>query len=98
MNEVKVFITISGLSAHVTGAVVALTEKPVIGVPNPQKLNGFDTLLSMINMPPGVPVGVVGIGNGGNAGVLASEMLGIGSEEIGQRVKDLKAQYEDHSR
>jgi 5-(carboxyamino)imidazole ribonucleotide mutase len=98
MNEVKVFITISGLSAHVTGAVVALTEKPVIGVPNPQKLNGFDTLLSMINMPPGVPIGAVGIGNGGNAGVLASEMLGIGSEEIGQRVKDLKAQYEDHSR
>lgn len=98
MNEVKVFITISGLSAHVTGAVVALTEKPVIGVPNPQKLNGFDTLLSMINMPPGVPIGAVGIGNGGNAGVLASEMLGIGSDEIGQRVKDLKAQYDGHTR
>ena len=98
MNEAKVFITISGLSAHVTGAVVALTEKPVIGVPNPQKLNGFDTLLSMINMPPGVPVGAVGIGNGGNAGVLASEMLGIGNKKIGNRVKDLKKQYEDHSR
>ena len=95
MNEVKVFITISGLSAHVTGAVVALTEKPVIGVPNPQKLNGFDTLLSMINMPPGVPVGTVGIGNGGNAGVLASEMIGIGNEKIAARVNKLKKQYND---
>ncbi len=96
MNEVKVFITISGLTAHVSGAVVALTEKPVIGVPNPQKLNGFDTLLAMVNMPPGVPVGTVGIGNSGNAGVLASEMIGIGDEKIGEQVNKLKTQYNDY--
>ena len=58
------FIAISGLSAHVTGAVVAFTEKPVIGVPCSIKMGGFDALLSMVNMPPGVPVATLGIDSG----------------------------------
>lgn len=84
MEDVKLFIAISGLSAHVTGAVAAYTEKPVIGVPCSIRLGGVDALFSMVNMPPGVPVATMGIDAGGNAALLAAEMLGIGNE----RVKD----------
>ncbi|MCQ8905378.1 MAG: 5-(carboxyamino)imidazole ribonucleotide mutase [Methanothermobacter sp.] len=91
MENVKLFIAISGLSAHVTGAVVALSDRPVIGVPCPLKMNGWDSLLSMINMPPGVPVGTVGVGNGGNAAILAAEMLGIYDERIESRIKSIKS-------
>jgi len=81
-KDAKIFIAISGLSAHVTGAVVAYTEKPVIGVPCAIKMEGMDALLSMVNMPPGVPVATVGIDSGGNAAILAAEMLGIGDGDI----------------
>ncbi|MCK9151114.1 5-(carboxyamino)imidazole ribonucleotide mutase [Methanobacterium alcaliphilum] len=95
MRDVKLFIAISGLSAHVTGAVVALSEKPVIGVPCPMRMGGMDALLSMVNMPPGVPVGTVGVANGGNAAVLAAEMLGISNKTIENRVKRLKSKSAD---
>ena len=64
MDDAKIFIAISGLSAHVTGSVVAYTEKPVIGVPCSIRLDGLDALLSMVNMPPGVPVATMGIDEG----------------------------------
>lgn len=82
VKNAKLFIAITGLSAHVTGAIVAYTEKPVIGVPCSIRLEGMDALLSMIDMPPGVPVATVGIDNGGNAALLACEMLGIVNENI----------------
>lgn len=82
VKNAKLFIAITGLSAHVTGAIVAYTEKPVIGVPCSIRLEGMDALLSMVNMPPGVPVATVGIDNGGNAAILASEMLGIMNNDI----------------
>lgn len=81
-KDAKIFIAISGLSAHVTGAVVAYTEKPVIGVPCAIRMDGMDALLSMVNMPPGVPVATVGIDSGGNAAILAAEMLSIGDKII----------------
>ncbi|MDD3753251.1 MAG: 5-(carboxyamino)imidazole ribonucleotide mutase [Methanobacterium sp.] len=84
------FIAISGLSAHVTGAVVAYTEKPVIGVPCAIKMEGLDTLLSMVNMPPGVPVATVGIDSGGNAAMLAAEILSIGDEQIKKELQRFK--------
>ncbi|MBU4536078.1 MAG: 5-(carboxyamino)imidazole ribonucleotide mutase [Euryarchaeota archaeon] len=90
MKDVKLFIAITGLSAHVTGAVVALSEKPVIGVPCPLRMGGLDSLLSMVNMPPGVPVGTVGVANGGNAAILAAEILALGNKELDDRVKRLK--------
>lgn len=81
-KDAKIFIAISGLSAHVTGAVVAYTEKPVIGVPCAIRIDGLDALLSMVNMPPGVPVATIGIDSGGNAAILAAEMLSIGDTHI----------------
>jgi 5-(carboxyamino)imidazole ribonucleotide mutase len=81
-KDAKLFIAISGLSAHVTGAVVAYTEKPVIGVPCAIRMDGLDALLSMVNMPPGVPVATTGIDSGGNAAILAAEMLSIDDTHI----------------
>ena len=88
--SVKLYIAISGLSAHVTGAVVAFTEKPVIGVPCAIKLDGIDALLSMVNMPPGVPVATLGIDSGSNAALLAAEMLGLGDVVVKNALKNFK--------
>ncbi len=90
MEDVKLFIAISGLSAHVTGAVVAYTEKPVIGVPCAIRLDGIDALFSMVNMPPGVPVATMGIDSGGNAALIAAEMLGIGNERVKENLLRFK--------
>ncbi|NYB52897.1 MAG: 5-(carboxyamino)imidazole ribonucleotide mutase [Methanobacteriaceae archaeon] len=89
-KDTNLFIAISGLSAHVTGAVVAYTEKPVIGVPCAIRMDGMDALLSMVNMPPGVPVATVGIDAGGNAAILAAEMLSIGDEVIKRDIMRFK--------
>ncbi|HEY0196430.1 MAG TPA: 5-(carboxyamino)imidazole ribonucleotide mutase [Methanobacterium sp.] len=94
MEDVKLFIAISGLSAHVTGSVVAYTEKPVIGVPCSIRLDGLDALLSMVDMPPGVPVATMGIDEGGNAALLAAEMLAIGNEELQNNLLNLKKNQE----
>ena len=94
-NNAKLFIAISGLSALVAGSVVALTEKPVIGVPCSKKLDGQDALLTMANMPPGVPVGTVGIDNGRNAAIVAAEILGISNKTIEENLKWIKYKNPD---
>ncbi|RLI94517.1 MAG: 5-(carboxyamino)imidazole ribonucleotide mutase [Candidatus Altiarchaeales archaeon] len=76
-SDAKVFICIAGLSAALPGAVAAYTEKPVIGVPVSAKLNGLDSLLSIAQMPRGVPVACVGIDNGENAAYLALRILNL---------------------
>ncbi|HTX61552.1 MAG TPA: AIR carboxylase family protein, partial [Methanobacterium sp.] len=93
-EDAKLFIAISGLSAHVTGSVVAYTEKPVIGVPCSVRLDGLDALLSMVDMPPGVPVATMGIDEGGNAALLAAEMLAIGNKNLQKGLLDLKKNHE----
>ncbi len=74
---VGVIIAIAGLSAALPGIIASKTEKPVIGVPVSGKLLGMDALLSMVQMPSGVPVGVVGIENGENAALLALRILEV---------------------
>ena len=74
-SEADVFIAIAGLSAALPGVVASLTNKPVIGVPVSVKLNGLDALLSIVQMPPGVPVACVGIDNAKNAAYLAIRIL-----------------------
>ena len=76
-EEVSVIIAIAGLSAALPGVIASKTEKPVIGVPVSGKLLGMDALLSMVQMPSGVPVGVVGIDSGKNAALLALRMLKV---------------------
>jgi 5-(carboxyamino)imidazole ribonucleotide mutase len=74
-NEIGVIIAIAGLAAALPGVIASRTDLPVIGVPVSTKLMGLDALLSMVQMPKGVPVGVVGIDNGKNAAHLAIRIL-----------------------
>ena len=74
-SDASVFIAIAGLLAALPGAIASRTDKPVIGVPVSTKLGGLDALLSIAQMPPGVPVACVGIDNGRNAAHLAMRIL-----------------------
>ncbi len=74
-SDAQVFIAIAGLSAALPGIVASRTKKPVIGVPVSSKLGGLDALLSIVQMPKGVPVACVGIDNGENAAYLALRIL-----------------------
>jgi 5-(carboxyamino)imidazole ribonucleotide mutase len=75
-SDASVFIAIAGLAAALPGVVASRTKKPVIGVPVSSKLGGMDALLSIVQMPKGVPVACVGIDNGENAAYLALRILG----------------------
>lgn len=80
-SDSEVFIAIAGLSAALPGVVASFTCKPVIGVPVSGSLN-MDSLLSVVQMPPGIPVAAVGLDRGDNAAVLAAEMLALSDENI----------------
>jgi 5-(carboxyamino)imidazole ribonucleotide mutase len=94
---VRVIIAGAGGAAHLPGMVAAYTELPVIGVPVPiGHLQGQDALLSIVQMPKGVPVATVAIGNAWNAGVLAAQILGVGGDTaLLDRVRDYKKQMHD---
>ncbi len=85
--KAKVFITIAGLSAALPGVVASLTSKPVIGVPVNVSLMGLDALLSIVQMPSGVPVATVGIDNGKNAAYLAIRILGLLDNELKKKLE-----------
>jgi len=86
-SEAKIFIAVAGLSAALPGAIASITTRPVIGVPVSGKVN-IDSILSIVQMPPGIPVAAVGLDMGDNAALLALEMLAIGDERIrGELVK-----------
>jgi 5-(carboxyamino)imidazole ribonucleotide mutase len=89
-SPADIFIGIAGLAAHLPGYIASRTKKPVIGVPVAVKLNGLDALLSSMQMPPGVPVVVVGIDNGENAAWMAARILAL-------KDKTLQAIIEKHS-
>jgi 5-(carboxyamino)imidazole ribonucleotide mutase len=88
-SSAKVFIAIAGLSAALPGVIAAHTVKPVIGVPVGGKVN-FDSILSVVQMPPGIPVAAVGLDNGINAALLAIEILGINNEELTSKLSDYR--------
>jgi 5-(carboxyamino)imidazole ribonucleotide mutase len=83
----KVIIAGAGGAAHLPGMVASITSLPVIGVPVALKnLDGMDSLLSIVQMPAGVPVATVGIGNAKNAALLAARILGVSDEAISSKV------------
>lgn len=87
-SSAKVFICIAGLSAALPGVVASITVKPVIGVPVSAKLGGLDALLSVVQMPPGVPVAAVGLDNGKNAGFLALRILALQDSKLAEKLKN----------
>jgi phosphoribosylaminoimidazole carboxylase PurE protein len=84
----KVFICGAGGAAHLAGAVAAHTLRPVIGVPvASSSLQGFDSLLSTVMMPPGMPVATVAVGGAENAGLLAAQIIAVGDPALASRVE-----------
>lgn len=93
---IRVFIAIAGLAAHLPGVVASQTTLPVIGVPMPGGVSdGLDALLAIVQMPKGVPVATVGVGNGENAGLLAAAILAVSDPALGQRLAARRAAQAD---
>jgi 5-(carboxyamino)imidazole ribonucleotide mutase len=89
-TDAQVFICIAGLAAALPGAVAAQTIKPVIGVPKEVKLGGMDALLSIVQMPSGVPVATVGIDGAKNAALLAIEILALSDKNLGEKLAEYR--------
>ncbi len=90
MKGSKLYIAVSGPSTHLEGAVVASSSKPVVGVPCSGIMNGLDSLLSMVNMPPGVPTATLGVNSGENAAMFAAEVLGLGNKAVESKLLKFK--------
>jgi 5-(carboxyamino)imidazole ribonucleotide mutase len=84
-SEAGVFIGIAGLSAALPGAIASHTSKPVIGVPVSGKVN-LDAILSIVQMPPGIPVAAVGLDSGANAAVLAAQILAVKDPALAEKL------------
>ncbi len=92
-SDAKVFIAIAGLSAALPGAVAAHTVRPVIGVPVSGKVN-LDSVLSVVQMPPGIPVAAVGLDRGENAGLLAAQIIGVADREVERKLLEHRKEQE----
>lgn len=86
-SDAQVFISVAGLSAALPGSIASFTTKPVIGVPVSGKIN-YDSLLSIAQMPPGIPVACVGMDRGDNAAILALEALALSDGELAKKLCD----------
>jgi len=90
---IRVIIAGAGGAAHLPGVIAALTPLPVIGVPIKASISidGWDSILSILQMPPGIPVATVGLDGAQNAGILAAQILGTGDVKVYETVKSYKA-------
>jgi 5-(carboxyamino)imidazole ribonucleotide mutase len=95
----RVLIAGAGGAAHLPGMLASVTPLPVIGVPVPLRhLDGLDSLLSIVQMPAGIPVATVAVSGARNAGLLAARILGTGDDDLRQRVSELQQQMAGASR
>lgn len=92
---IKVIIAAAGMAAALPGVIAAHTTLPVIGVPIKGMLDGLDALLSIVQMPPAIPVATVGVNAAKNAAVLAEEMLALTDSDIAAKVKEAKSKLGD---
>ncbi len=79
---IKVIIAAAGMAAHLPGVIAAMTPLPVIGVPIKASLEGLDSIFSILQMPPGIPVATVGVNAAQNAGILAAQIIATGNKEL----------------
>ena len=90
-NGVEVIICAAGKAAHLGGVIAAYTTLPVIGLPvKTDMMGGLDSLLSIVQMPSGIPVATVGVNGGENAGLLATQILGVKYPEIAEKLTEYK--------
>lgn len=87
---IKVIIAGAGMAAHLPGVIAAMTPVPVIGVPINASLSGFDSIMSIIQMPPGIPVATVAVNGALNAAILAVQMMATGDENLMQKMVEYK--------
>ncbi len=90
-NGIEVIIGVAGKAAHLAGVLAAFTTLPVIALPvKTSMMGGLDSLLSMVQMPSGIPVATVGVDGGENAGLLAVQMLALKYPELGEKLSEYK--------
>ncbi len=89
-RSIKVIIAGAGMAAHLPGVIAAMTPLPVIGVPVNATLDGMDSLLAIVQMPPGIPVATVAINGALNAAILAAQMIATGNVEMMGKIKAYK--------
>ncbi len=95
-NGIEVIICAAGKAAHLGGVIAAYTTLPVIGLPvQTDMMGGLDSLLSIVQMPSGIPVATVGVNGGENAGVFAAQILGIKYPEIAAKLAEYKQKMKD---
>jgi 5-(carboxyamino)imidazole ribonucleotide mutase len=87
---IKVIIAAAGMAAHLPGVIAAMTSIPVIGVPIKASLEGLDSIFSILQMPPGIPVATVGVNAAQNAGILAAQIIATGDKKIMQQLVEYK--------
>jgi len=87
---IKVIIAAAGMAAHLPGVIAAMTPLPVIGVPIKASLEGLDSIFSILQMPPGIPVATVGVNAAQNAGILAAQIIATGDKEVMKEVVKYK--------
>ena len=87
---IKVIIAAAGMAAHLPGVIAAMTPLPVIGVPIKASLEGLDSIFSILQMPPGIPVATVGVNAAQNAGILAAQIIASGDKKIMKEVVKYK--------
>jgi 5-(carboxyamino)imidazole ribonucleotide mutase len=87
---IKVIIAAAGMAAHLPGVIASMTSVPVIGIPISASLDGLDSLLAIVQMPPGIPVATVGINAAQNAGILAAQIIATGDVAVMKEVVKYK--------
>ncbi len=87
---IKVIIAAAGMAAHLPGVIAAMTPVPVIGVPVKASLEGLDSIFSILQMPPGIPVATVGVNASMNAGILAAQIIATGDKDLMKEVISYK--------
>ncbi len=95
---VEVVIAAAGMAAHLPGVIASLTDLPVIGVPLSSSLQGFDALLSIAQMPPGVPVATMAVDGAKNAAIFACQILALKYPEVGEKLRLEKRKLEESFR
>src|SRR5690554_4879924 len=89
-NGIDVIIAAAGMAAHLPGVIASMTPLPVIGVPIKASLDGLDSLLAIVQMPPGIPVATVGINGALNAGILAAQIIATRDKNLAQKLIEYK--------
>ena len=92
---IKVIIAAAGMAAALPGVIAAGTTLPVIGVPIKGMLDGLDAMLSIIQMPPGIPVATIGVNGAQNAAILAVEMIALSDPQVAKKLENFKAGLKD---